>query len=65
MLLGLEYHHGNGEPFYFKREDGVPIILSFIDAYTLKPLVRPDETPSRDWENIRQRRKGIVDVWLK
>lgn len=39
MLMGMRYHHGNGEPFYFTYgDDGVPDVLSFVDADTLKPL---------------------------
>lgn len=40
MLLGMIYHHGNGDPFYWKRgEDGIPITESMIDANTLEPLM--------------------------
>lgn len=71
MLLGMSYHHGNGEPFYFKySKGGILEIESMIDAVTLEPLVNPDETPSRDWANIRKRRgnppviKDVVGEWL-
>lgn len=37
MLLGMSYHHGNGEPFYYTAgEDGKPVRM--IDADTLKPI---------------------------
>lgn len=39
MLMGLLYHHGNGEPFYFRMgADGIPETLSMVDAITLEPL---------------------------
>lgn len=45
MLLGMIYHHGNGDPFYWKRgEDGIPITESMIDANTLEPLMLREPT---------------------
>lgn len=43
MLLGLRYHHGNGDPFYYKPDpdDGMPIFTSIIDARTMEPVVVP------------------------
>lgn len=38
MLLGMRYHHGNGDPFYYKMDGTVVDIDSFIDANTLTPL---------------------------
>lgn len=39
MLMGMRYHHGNGEPFYYKMaEDGTPSIESMIEADTLEPI---------------------------
>lgn len=44
MLLGMIYHHGNGDgPFYYKLgEDGIPETESMLDAVTLEPLVIKD-----------------------
>lgn len=40
MLLGMHYHHGNGDPLYYRvDEDGIPEPASFLDANTLKPLM--------------------------
>lgn len=65
MLLGMYYHEGNGEPFYYKKDsDGVPDVASFIDAETLERMVDYTKTPSRDWDNIRKRRAGL-EPWLK
>lgn len=65
MLLGMHYHAGNGEPFYYKTDDaGLPLVESFMDAETLEYMVDPAKTPSRNWENIRKRRAGI-GPWLK
>ena len=45
MLMGLRYHHGNGDPFYYKPDDGgMPHVLSMIDANTLEPMVVKDES---------------------
>lgn len=39
MLMGMRYHHGNGEPFYYGMgEDGLPT-FELLDADTLEPLV--------------------------
>ena len=37
MLLGLRYHHGNGDPFYYKPEPdtGLPIVSTIVEANTL------------------------------
>lgn len=37
MLLGMRYHHGNGEPFYFN--EGALDVRLFLDANTLKPIL--------------------------
>lgn len=39
MLLGMRYHHGNGEPVYYFVLDGMPDVTTFIDANTLEPLL--------------------------
>jgi hypothetical protein len=44
MLLGMRYHHGNGEPFYYFGDDGVPDVNTFIDANTMEPMI--DENTS-------------------
>ena len=41
MLLGMCYHHGNGEPFYYKQNGGLVgtvDVMSMMDANTLEPL---------------------------
>lgn len=39
MLLGMEYHHGNGMPIYFIRDDmGIPDVTSFVHADTMEPF---------------------------
>jgi hypothetical protein len=50
MLLGMCYHHGNGDPFYFKLgADGIPEVMSMLDANTLEPLAEhmPDNGLTR------------------
>lgn len=72
-LLGLVYHHGNGDgPFYYKLgEDGIPVTESMIDAVTLEPLIikvyRPDNTPmftynTLDSENVNRRHNMMWDT---
>ena len=40
MLMGLRYHHGNGDPFYYKPdENGMPEWTSLVDANTLEPMI--------------------------
>jgi hypothetical protein len=40
MLLGMKYHHGNGDHFYYvPDEDGSPKVISFTDPDTLEPFV--------------------------
>lgn len=39
MLMGMRYHDGNGEPFYYKEHaDGTPAVESFINAGDLSPV---------------------------
>jgi hypothetical protein len=41
MLLGMRYHHGNGEPFYYKMDATLTIqVSSIIDANTLEPFIQ-------------------------
>ncbi len=42
MLMGMVYHHGNGDPVYYKVTSGLPELSSFIDANTLEPLVQQE-----------------------
>lgn len=50
MLLGMRYHHGNGEPFYYEvDETGVPRVETFVNAYTFEPI-----TPLFDGLNKRR-----------
>lgn len=63
MLLGLRYHHGNGEPFYYELgTDGLPT-FALYDAETLKPLVdlHPDSTKGPRGRGIRAERM----IWDK
>lgn len=42
MLLGMRYHHGNGEPFYYAVDaDGGIEVTTMIDANTLEPFINP------------------------
>lgn len=44
MLMGLLYHHGNGDPFYYEPDhNGQPYISSMLDANTLEPMVIKEE----------------------
>jgi len=71
MLLGMRYHGGNGEPFYYKTDhDGTPDPASFIDAHSLEPMVQHHHDQMHiDWAGIgrRNRAKRELDVstWLK
>ena len=73
MLLGMYYHEGNGEPFYYKKDsDGVPDPTSFIDAETLEPMVDHLRAPAApyDWKGLgrRVRSKEMLKeqgIWLK
>lgn len=39
MLLGMRYHGGNGEPFYYALDAGGNVdTMSMVDANTLEPL---------------------------
>lgn len=45
MLLGMRYHEGNGDPFYYAVNDvGDVIISSMTDANTLEPVGDPIRT---------------------
>lgn len=47
MLMGLRYHHGNGDPFYYSiGGDGVIDVSSMIDANTFEPLWEGNKTPT-------------------
>lgn len=59
MLLGMSYHHGNGEPFYYIPDpDGSPNPASITDADTLEPVVQHRRDPYRiDWQGMLRRNK--------
>lgn len=39
MVMGLHYHHGNGEPFYYEADEfGIPLVNTMLDANTLEPF---------------------------
>ena len=41
MLLGMRYHHGNGEPFYYKLGADLTMeVGSMLDANTLEPFIQ-------------------------
>ena len=43
-LMGLLYCDGNGAPFYYELgSDGIPIVGTMRDAYTLEIMI--DDTP--------------------
>lgn len=64
MLMGMCYHHGNGDPIYYKvDENGQEYVDSFIDANTLEPLYRNRTTAEAPWLDARGRR--VHDLMIK
>lgn len=62
MLLGMSYHHGNGEPFYYTAgEDGKPVRM--IDADTLKPIPNHKDD-GVDWRGMARFGKAKRLSWI-
>ena len=64
MLMGLRYHHGNGDPFYYKPDEhGHPYVTTMVDANTLKPMVVKDVEDGMTWAMPAGRRahKAFID----
>lgn len=64
MLLGMKYHHGNGDPIYYREaKDGTMELTSLVDAITMEPLIPDtaidwvlDQATSRHKRNVSTRR---------
>lgn len=73
MLLGMHYHAGNGEPFYYKKDhDGIPDVTSFLDADTLEPMIDHSRSTvgGYDWKGLHRRARAKEHLkeeisWLK
>lgn len=75
MLMGLLYHHGNGDPFYYEPDElGIPRPSSMLDANTLERWSSPTEKPIHNFvmddtinAAIRGKRRRLIkekDDWL-
>ncbi|QIG66873.1 hypothetical protein EVB41_043 [Rhizobium phage RHph_TM3_14A] len=65
MLLGMRYHHGNGDPFYYKSDaDGTIDPSSMVDAETLKPFVDIYRQDGFDFEGLMKRDRLAIQSGL-
>lgn len=65
MLMGMRYHHGNGDPFYYKGGESLADIdvSSMIDANTLESMVVHDPESDNRWLSNDGARAHLA--WVK
>lgn len=56
MLLGMRYHAGNGEPFYYEQDEQWGTITKMIDANTLEPMENVNDHRKVKQRDIDKRR---------